>query len=183
MSDDLNALYLDWMYNIVCDDRYSRNLSYRKLFAYLHDIRFVYSLPMDGNRYEDGIDLRYRFARDNNISQVKVATYLDHRPCSVLEMMVALAIRCEDQIMDDPDVGNRVGQWFWAMIVSLNLGRMTDTNFDPQYVDNVMDIFLNRRYSRNGSGGLFTIKDKTKDMRSIDIWYQMCAYLNELSKG
>ena len=42
-----------------------------------------------------------------------ISAYLDNKTCSVLEMMIALAIRCEEHIMDDPDVGNRTGQWFW----------------------------------------------------------------------
>jgi hypothetical protein len=44
------------MYQLVVDNRYSK--SYRKLFARLHDTEFTYTIPMDGNRAEDGIDLR-----------------------------------------------------------------------------------------------------------------------------
>lgn len=29
--DELNNAYFDWMYQLVCDDEYSRGLSYRKL--------------------------------------------------------------------------------------------------------------------------------------------------------
>lgn len=182
-SEELNFKYLDWLYDLVCDDRYSRGLGYRKLFAYLYDTEFTYTLPMDGNRYEDGVELRYRFGREHGYDQPMIAAYLDCEPCSVLEMMIALAIRCENQIMSDPDIGNRAGQWFWGMIVNLNLGRMTDANFDPQYVGNAMDIFLNRQYSRNGVGGLFRVSNDKRDMRTLDIWYQMHAYLNEISKG
>ena len=79
-------------------------------------------IPMDGNRAEDGIDLRYRFGHEQHYSDAMVASFLDDRPCSVLEMMIALSIRCEEHIMDDPDVGNRTGQWFWSMIASLGSG-------------------------------------------------------------
>lgn len=182
-SDELNYKYLDWMYDLVCDDRYSRGLGYRKLFAYLYDTEFTYTIPMDGNRFEDGVNLRYRFGREEGYDSTMIASYLDNVPCSVLEMMIALSIRCEEHIMDNPDVGNRVGQWFWEMIVNLGLGRMADANFDPAYVDQVMDIFLNRQYDRNGAGGLFSIYDRTKDMRSVDIWYQMCWHLNEVLEG
>ena len=41
-------------------------------------------------------------------------------------MMIALAIRCEEHIMDDPDAGDRTGQWFWSMLVSLGLGSMDE---------------------------------------------------------
>lgn len=179
-SDEVNLAYLEWMYHIVCDDEYSSNLAHRKLFAYLYDTEFKYTISMDSNRAADGVELRYRFGRDHGYSDDTVKAYLDDRPCSVLEMMIALALRCETHIMDDPDCGNRVGQWFWDMIVNLGLGSMTDERFDEDYVAERIDIFLNRKYDRNGRGGLFTVEDPPNDMRITDIWYQMCWYLNDL---
>lgn len=180
IREDVNDIYLDWLYSIVADDRYSTKNTYRKLFDQLYNTEFTYTIPMDGNRFEDGVNLRYRFGRDNGYDEREIATYLDYCPCSVLEMMIALAIKCEDHIMDNPDLGNRVGQWFWEMIVCLGLGSMKDSNYDPDYVDSCMDIFLNRKYKRDGEGGLFRIHDRSKDMRTTDIWYQMCWYLNEV---
>jgi hypothetical protein len=148
-----------------------------KLLSYLHEREFNYILDMDGNRAEDGMDLRYRFAYENAYDYSMVATYLDDRPCSILEMMVALAFRCEEHIMDDPDIGNRTGQWFWGMIENLGLGHMYDSEFDNHYVDTVLDRFLNRQYKRNGEGGLFTIENCRRDLRDIEIWYQMSWYL------
>ena len=101
--------YFEWLYDLVCDNRYSEGYSYRKLLSYLHDVEFTYTIPKDSNRAEDGLDLRYRFAY--NTGREYAEEYLDG-PCSVLEMMVALAIRCEECIMDDPKYGNRTGQWF-----------------------------------------------------------------------
>lgn len=182
-QDELDYEYLDWLYDIVCDDRYSNNLGYRKLFAYLYDTEFTYSVPMDSNRYEDGINLRYRFGQERDIDPRMIASYLDNSACSVLEMMIALALRCEDTIMDNPDIGNRVGQWFWEMIVNLGLGRMTDSNFDIDYAEHVMYIFLNRQYDKDGTGGLFKIHDPNRDMRTAEIWYQMCWHLSEVLEG
>lgn len=179
-KEEFNDEYLDWMYNRVCNDRYSKHTSYRKLFAYLNSVEFEYILPMDGNRAEDGVDLRYRFGRENRYPDYMVATYLDDHPCSILEMMLALAIRCEEHLMENTDYGDRAGQWFWEMIVCLGLGHMTDENFDESYADRVIDIFLNREYDKSGKGGLFEIHDPSKDMRKIDIWYQMCFHLNEI---
>ena len=179
IENSIGDEYFDWMYETVCNDKYSRNISYRKLFQQLHDTDFVYILPMDESRWEDGVDLRYRFGRDRGYDDRIIATQLDRYPCSVLEMMIALSIRCEEHIMGNHDVGNRVGQWFWEMIVSLDLGHMTDKNYDPDYVDRVMDIFLNREYDRNGKGGLFTVDNPAGDMRNTEIWYQMHWHLNE----
>lgn len=168
--------YFDWMYSLVCGG----HPAYRKLLTHLHNREFYYILEMDGNRASDGIDLRYRFAYENHYDYSMVARYLDDRECSVLEMMVALAIRCEEDNMGDPDIGNRTGQWFSVMLESLGLASMTDDIFDDEYVDNVVDRFLDRKYKRNGEGGLFAVKNGRRDMRNAEIWYQMCWYLDDL---
>lgn len=179
--DEIKNQYFEWMCHFVYDGTDTpERASYRKLLVRLDQIDFEYILAMDGNRAEDGSDLRYRFAYEHDYDSRMIAVYLDDRPCSVLEMMVALAIRCEGQIMEDEEVGDRTGQWFWNMIVSLGLGRMTDPNFDRDYVDDVIDHFLRREYNRNGKGGLFTVDNPRQDMRTMDIWYQMCGYLEEL---
>lgn len=172
--------YFEWMCHFVCDVEYGQN-RYQKLLWRLYETDFEYIMPMDGNRAEDGTDLRYRFAEEMRHPAPMIVEYLDDRPCSVLEMMIALSIRCEEHIMDDPDIGDRTGQWFWNMIVSLGLGRMTDKNFDARYVDDIIDRFLQRKYDRDGKGGLFTVPNCRKDFRNLDIWYQMCWYLNNFS--
>lgn len=171
----INDEYFEWMCELICSNRYAEAVSYRKLLAYLHSIEFTYSIPRDKNRVEDGLDLRYRFAYEINIKHAE--DYI-HGPCSVLEMMVALAIRCEENIMDDPSYGNRTGQWFWGMIVNLGLGFMTDSRFDEQFVDDVIFRFLNREYEPDGKGGLFTVRNCKYDLRTVEIWYQMCWYLD-----
>ena len=179
--NELNNAYFEWLYELVCtSERYSRRRSYYKLLRYLHSVDFTYMLPMDGNRAENGVNLRYRFGDEYSYRDSMIASYLDDRPCSVLEMMVALAIRCEERIMTDPDIGDRTGQWFWDMIASLGLRSMSDIAFDEVYVEDVIERFLNRDYKRNGEGGLFTVKRCGRDMRSMDIYYQMCWYLKEI---
>lgn len=171
--------YFHWLCEFVVGKPFSKTASYKKLLRYLFTVEFTYTIGMDGNRAEDGTDLRYRFADENDYAYPIITAYLDDHACTVLEMMIALAIRCEEHIMEDPDVGNRTGQWFWNMIVSLGLGGMTDSRFDEDKADQIMEVFLNRRYSRNGKGGLFTVSNPRVDMRTIEIWYQMCMYLED----
>ena len=109
-----------------------------------------------------------------------IASFLDNRPCSVLEMLIALAFRCEEHIMQDSDAGDRMGQWFWNMIVNLGLGSMSDSRFDAAYTDDVIFRFMDRKYKRNGEGGLFTVERCKCDMRSVEIWYQMNWYLDSI---
>lgn len=67
------------------------------------------------------------------------------------------------------------------MINSLGLDRMDDLRFDEDYTNSIIIRFLNRKYERNGKGGLFTIKRPDLDLRTVEIWYQMSWYLNEVT--
>lgn len=179
-KNELKHAYFDWMCQLVYDDRYLKRLSYRKLLTRLNEIDFNWVIPMDADRAADGTDLRYRFGYENSYEGPVIANCLDDRPCSVLEMMIALAVRCEEHIMENTDEGDRTGQWFWNMIVSLGLGTMTDDRYDERFVDMAIDQFMYRKYASNGEGSLFTVHDPNRDMRSINIWYQMCLYLDEI---
>lgn len=181
MRNDLINEYFEWMYQLVCGD--TKRLSYRKLLCKLFDTPFNYTIAMDGNRAEDGVDLRYRFGYECDFDNVAVANCLDDKDCSVLEMMVALAIRCEEHIMDNPDIGDRTSKWFLDMIVNLGLDKMTDDRFDKRYVERILHQFMNREYKRNGDGGLFTVHHSRIDMRSVEIWYQAMWYLDEVLKN
>lgn len=172
--------YFEWMYRLVCGEG-GRDLSFRKLLMRLYDLDYQYTLPMDENRWTDGVQLRYRYGREHNIPDYVVASELDTRPCSMLEMMLALSLRCEETIMIDDHFGDRTGQWFWNMISSLGLGGETDRNFRASHVDAVVDRFNNRRYSPNGEGGLFRVNDRNINLLNMDIWYQMQAYINDVT--
>lgn len=169
--------YFEWLYDLVSKGRYARENSYHKLLAYLHSVEFTYTIFKDSNRAEDGVGLRYRFAYYHE-SPATVESMLVG-PCSILEMMVALAIRIEET-MDDPSIGDRTGQWFWKMIVNLGLGSMYDRRFDEEYVEQIIDIFLNRDYDPDGKGGLFRVRNCKYDMRNEEIWNQASWFLDSI---
>lgn len=187
LDSRINEEYFEWLYAKVCDtrslaggesyDRFSEGHTFRKLLLYLHSVEFVWELSKDGNRAEDGIGLRYHFTYDMGYD-AHVSEYIEG-PCSVLEMMVALAISMED-IMDDPRIGDRTGQWFWGMIVSLGLNGMYDRNFKERVVEDAVDRFLRREYRSDGRGGLFTIRKCDCDLRDVDILVQRNWYLNSI---
>ena len=170
--------YFDWMYNLVCRNRYSKNISFKKVFSYLNDTKFTYSIRIDLNRAKDGTELRRRYA-----NEFKIANIYDRicGPCSVLEMMIALAIRCEETIMDDENFGDRTDQWFWDMMKNLGLGHMDDDEFDEEYVSDVITRFLNRDYEPDGRGGLFFVRNCDIDLRDVEIWIQMLWYLDNIT--
>ena len=176
-QDQIINDYFEWLWNFTKCRGHSQN---RKIITLLHNIEFRYSIPMDANREEDGIDLRYRFITEVGIPKnyQEVYGYLDG-PCSVLEMMIALAIRCEESIMDDPDIGDRTSEWFWLMMKNLGLDYMNDRKFDRDIAEEKISIFLDRKYKRNGEGGLFVVNGR-RDLRKVEIWYQMCWYLDTI---
>ena len=182
MYRDITDEYFEWLFNSVCDGRFGKGISYRELLTRLHNIEFTYLIPRDQNRAEDGIGLRRRYILTLGYEHDYdfIMDKLDG-PCSVLEMMIALAIRCEENIMDDPRVGDRTKQWFWGMITSLGLGHMSDDEFDVELVDDKIRRFLYREYEPNGEGGLFTINRCKFDLRTVEIWYQLCWYLDTIT--
>ena len=177
-KDDVINAYFNWLYDLVCEDKFANDISYRRLLMFLHGKEFVCVMKKDRNRVDDGVYMRYRFAYNNNLNYNYVSECLDE-PCSVLELIAALALRCES-IMDDPQIGSRTCQWFWSMITNLGLGYMSDGRFDRREAERIVDIFLNREYEPNGKGGLFTIRNDTTDLRDVELWSQMCNYLNSV---
>lgn len=177
--------YFEWLCDKVVIN--TEDAQYSKLLSMLYDYEFVPTLGMDENRVEDGVGLIRRFSIENNISLNALLadglTGLDENGkkfCSVLEMMVALAIRCEESIMTDNEFGDRTNVWFNIMIDSLGLNRMYNKQFKVSIVSDILERFVNNDYEYNGEGGLFTIKRTKIDMRKTEIWYQMCWYLDTI---
>lgn len=166
--------YFEWLYDKICEDRFAEGISYRALLWTLYKTEFTWTIPKDENRALDGLSLRHQYIYEMDAYEDDVP----NTPCSVLEMMFALAIRCERDIMDNPIVGNRTTQWFWNMIINLGFGAMYDNNFDEEYVNDGISRLLNREYNSDGSGGLFTVRNTDEDLRKVEIWYQMCWYLD-----
>ena len=92
-------------------------------------------------------------------------------------MMVALSLKCEEHIMYDPELGDRTSEWFWGMLKSMKLDLMDDIHFDEEYVKRTVTKCLDHRYTKTGKGGFFTISNCRYDLRTVDIWRQMCWYI------
>jgi hypothetical protein len=182
-KDEVIHDYFEWLSGLVCKDRFAPSISYRKLFTFLHDTPFRYSIVRDKNRAADGEDLRYRYALTCGEAPEEIDEITDilAGPCSVLEMIIALAIRAEETIMDDALLGDRTAQWFWKMVSNVGLGSATDINFDVREVSRKVDRLLDRRYKPDGTGGLFTVYGCEHDLREVEIWYQLCWYLDDIT--
>ena len=174
---DISKGYFDWLCEVI--DYGGKTKFYKRTLKLLHHIDFSYTIPKDANRFEDGIDLRYRYGYEHHIDYPEIADILDSKPCSVLEMMVALAVRCEEHIMSNDDYGDRTAVWFHDMLRSLGLSDVTDSKFRRAYSVERIYRFLNHDYKPNGEGGLFTVNNG-RDLRQVEIWYQANWYLSSI---
>lgn len=166
MNESLDELYFDWLKDIILPAPNGKR--YDRLIDILHEKEFIPMIEMDENRAADGIFLREKFAE----------VYLDfcEDPCSILEMMIALAGRFDGNAGFDP---NEAYENFWILIKNLGLDRYHDSNYSGYEVRRILYSFTNRTYEYSGKGGLFPLKNPRKDQRNVEIWEQLQAYLIE----
>lgn len=181
MKNQIRNDYANWLISLAY--KWCCNYgSFKKLMEYLYFHDFTSLYANDGNRIQDGIEMRFRFieACDNpDYTYHDVYKYLTHN-CNILEVMIALARRCEDHIMGDPDAGDQSGVWFWGMIRNMHLDHMTDENYSEMEVEQRVNDMLSHNYKKNGDGGLFSVRNPNIDMRQAEIWYQMNWHLGEI---
>lgn len=167
--------YYQWLLenvNTIVNDR-----SYLLLLRTLRDFEFYWVVPNDDNRIADAMELRVEYD----------CLDLSGMKPSLLEVLIALSIRCEDMEIADCDDGEchpyEREYWFWLLITNLGLDKFDDENYyildGPDKIDEILQKFVDRKYEKNGEGGLFPLKNVQKDQRKIEIWYQMSAYMVE----
>lgn len=178
--------YFEWLYRFINGGN-AEAVSYGRLFAYLYETPFIPHMKEDENRADDGVGLRYRFSLSYGLDDPREWSYrrsdyptIYDGPCTMLELLISLAVRCEG-IVSDPAIGDRTSQWFWGMVVNLGLGAMYDGNFDKEHAERCIERFHRNKYAPNGEGGLFKLRHCDYDLRYVDIWSQMCWYLNEVT--
>jgi hypothetical protein len=166
--------YFKWL----CTPLLEKNKhDYWSLLKQMDVTTFRWSVANDDNRGADGIKLRDQFIEDQDLGIYEWSILLQ-RPCSVLEMIIGVAVRMED-VMYCGDFT----RWFWEIIDNLGMSEFTDvayyTNSASVWIKFALDNLLSRNYQRNGQGGLFPMKGEKIDQRKVEIWYQMQAYLQE----
>lgn len=169
--------YFKYLQSLVYDPK-SQTSSYTLLFEQLHSIVFTWTLFNDRNRALDGVNLRYLFLQDNNITNVDIPD----SPCSFLEMLIALSQRA---MYISEDFFESVGDWFFHLLENIDLKKYDDETMINEYcVDHIrkkISCVLNRSYYKNGVGGLFPLTESITDQRCLEIWYQLNSYISKES--
>ena len=170
----MRALYFKWLIDML-DKKMVKK--YSSLLLHLYKDYFIESplAPMDVHRARDGIGLRTRFIQENKFGDEQLEE-LKYDDCSWLEMLIALSIRIDDQLMFDMNLGNRTDNWFWLIIKQMDLDVYDEEHYIYTEVRNKLNKFIKREYENGGKNGIFKCN---YDVREVEIWYQMHAWFNE----
>jgi len=173
MVQDVEEAYFNWLtqlINIDSNGRSSGERTYNELFRLMYEREFVWTVPNDDNRIQDGHDLRTEYWGGADPLQKGV---------SVLEVLIGLSRRVA--FVAEGHAPN----WAWQLIINLGLDRMFDpvgTSKRNKILD-ALDVLIWRQYERNGTGGFFPLAYPVEDQTKVEIWYQMHAFLNEQLYG
>lgn len=174
----MEELWDDYLRHLIWRCHLEKFRQYSRLFEVLHNTDFKWLIHRDQNRYEDGVELRDEYAGEMGSYSMEVAEAFFDRNCSVLEMMIALAIRVDDNIIGDPDE-EHPEVFFMEMLKNLGLDRFKNNKFNLQDVIDIIDRWLSREFDRDGFGSPFPVRYDHRDQRKIEIYDQMNSYIYE----
>ncbi len=172
MNEPLENLYFNWLCaKVHVVRRPTPSTSYDTLFRTLHNTEFIYILPRDDNRAEDGKELRREFLIAGGFPD-----HLEWRtqvPCSVFEMLIAFSRRAELNSID-----TSAKDWFWEFLDNLGLREVNDAaRVHIEEIQDTLEHFMWRNYTPDGDGGLFPLRNPESDQTKREIWDQFCDYL------
>jgi hypothetical protein len=173
VNTELDELYLTWLYSQVGSVTLKNpSRTYWSIFRLLYRKEFVWFVPNDDNRAEDGKDLRYEFIDDKELEDVSLDWM--NLGCSVFELLIGLSRRLAFEAGGEPL------EWFWEFMENLEFRAYNDKSHIPtEEIEAALDQVIWRTYNPDGAGGLFPLRYPERDQRDIEIWYQMSAYLKE----
>ena len=148
------------------------NKRYLSLLKIMFNTNFRWTVERDRNREMEGLHLR-------DLYSIETGTQIDSSiPCSVLEMLVALCIRMDKDVIGDDD-NLYLQEWFEKLLDNLGLCDFINNKISKDEVEQILQRWMDREYSRDGTGGLFPLLKPNFDQREAEIWVQMNSYIIE----
>lgn len=173
----MDEIWDDYLLYLIWRGRLSGFKKYGKLFEILHNIEFTWLIDRDENRESDGIELRGNYDIPYEIDERDEIEFENHW-CSVLEMLIGLSIRVDDEFIGDP-AEEHPEIFFMEMIKNLGLDIYKGSRFRKKDVHVIIEKWLNREFDKDGRGSPFPIKKDHRDQRNLEIWDQMNSYIFE----
>lgn len=161
--------YFEWLTDQI-EIHKNNPHTYRDVLERLHNTEFVWIVPNDDNRVQDGIDLRTEFHGEFRRKFQKGT--------SVLEVLIALSRRIAFTAGGDPRL------WAWQLFENLGLHKASDplTGQKSHRVEHILEALIWRTYGRDGQGGFFPLQRFLDDQTKVEIWQQMNAYVAEIQE-
>ena len=174
MTKPLDELYFVWLYSQVGDPSVKNpTRTYWKIMRQLFTKEFVWIVPNDDNRIEDGKGLRREFAEQAMLKSIDRDWM--KLGCSMLELFVGLSRRLAFQCDGEPR------DWFWHIIENVHLNYNDRGLYPSDSIDGILDRIIWRNYEADGHGGLFPLRHAERDQRKVEIWHQLSAYISEMN--
>ncbi len=185
-NENYLQIYLDELFDRMDIGKVEENgkISYYRLARLLTSIEFYCVIDRDTNRVFDAYSFREKWWNENikPYNSLPMDETNMSSSVSLFEVLSALSIRMENEILQSPESGNRENKWFWMIMKNIGWDKYTDDSMDDSDVNKIkMDAFriMDRSYSENGAGGLFPLAKTTRDQTKVEIWYQMAEYIEE----
>ena len=170
--------YLTWLVrqmNVV------EGKNYGMLLRELYRHEFYSIVKYDEDRGADGLVLRRDWA-----DEVGYRGPLDFGPPRVLETIIGISLRIEDQIFGGP----WADEWeyvkiFWDLINNLELLDFDGvlSNADYENISDVLERFLSKNVTRGHFVTIFKIFAPESNFRKMNLWGQMHLYIAEKWPG
>lgn len=174
--------YYTWLISLIDPPPYGSDSRLREYGMLLYEfwVREFYwfdEYENDECRANDG-----KLLRDDYMMQFdRTPDYVPQGPCRLLEMLVAFALRIDNQV-HDWRIGHRPWEWIEMFIDNLGLGELTDesmTSMDSRsYIQSRIDIMLSHQLGPHNENGLFRFKRPMMPNR-LDLWGQMNLWILE----
>ena len=174
---------------------------YRFLLEVLWDKEFYFILPRDEDRGRDGLDLRLEAGIEDpgifgpcRILEVLIALAKRYefelynwgemhryRKGKNIFSLDPPEEELSDELVDD--VIRTRADLFWVFMENLGLSEYNRKNWSHTHVlveiDEIISRWLERNFEYDGVGSPFPLKRPQKNMRRVELWYQLQAYIIE----
>lgn len=161
--------YYAWLLDEIDAGQGAMYSDYQSLIEDLYLLEYRWVFELDENRAAGGINLRSLFAFHFGVDEAE----LDQGPCSVLEMFVALAKHMHETY------GDTASRWFWEMMSNMELDHFCDGVYDTRAVKRIINDWMDKKFSYKGQGSPFPLESYNGDVRNMELWDAMNAYMVE----
>lgn len=185
-TDNLSEIYLEWLLGLINADNY-KGKSYIKLCSLLNKVPFEPIIKLDENRLSDVHSLlRETYIQSQSdwyrLNGCDIIMELPTWPVSFLELIISLAMRIDLDFMREINGIDNTRIYFWILVRNLGILEYDDEHWGEDAIISIvnrLNIVQDRKYDFNGNGGLFPLEHAEMDQRNVQIWNQLCQFVNQ----